>query len=215
MGNINISEATIALIDSLKSTTGAFGLAGTGSEYKIVTEMFLYKFFNDKFGYEAKRDPMYGERLSKAEKWDAEYDTFTEEEVEDLFSYLPHSVPRLKPEHTLSHLYNSATKGDFSTLLDATLVDIASLNAETFSVTTSGKSKVNIFFPLTTYVTDTQKRDEFAKSLMRNVASFNFEDVFDEKYDFFSRIFEHLLKGSTTQEAENMLNITRHAPSHK
>ena len=195
MSTINISEATITLIDSLKSTTGAFGLAGTGSEYKIVTEMFLYKFFNDKFGYEAKRDPMYGERLSKAEKWDAEYDTFTEDEVEDLFSYLPHSVPRLKPEHTLSHLYNSATKGDFSTLLDATLVDIASLNAETFSVTTSGKSKVNIFFPLTTYVTDTQKRDEFAKSLMRNVASFNFEDVFDEKYDFFSRIFEHLLKG--------------------
>ena len=195
MSTINISEATITLIDSLKSTTGAFGLAGTGSEYKIVTEMFLYKFFNDKFGYEAKRDPMYGERLSKAEKWDAEYDTFTEDEVEDLFSYLPHSVPRLKPEHTLSHLYNSATKGDFSTLLDATLVDIASLNAEIFSVTTSGKSKVNIFFPLTTYVTDTQKRDEFAKSLMRNVASFNFEDVFDEKYDFFSRIFEHLLKG--------------------
>ena len=46
MSNINISEATIALIDSLKSTTSAFGLAGTGSEYKIVTEMFLYKFFN-------------------------------------------------------------------------------------------------------------------------------------------------------------------------
>lgn len=54
--SINISEATIALIDSLKGTTNAFGLAGTGSEYRIVTEMFLYKFFNDKFGYEAKRD---------------------------------------------------------------------------------------------------------------------------------------------------------------
>lgn len=67
MSNINISEATIALIDSLKSTTGAFGLAGTGSEYKIVTEMFLYKFFNDKFGYEAKRDEVYGERLRNAE----------------------------------------------------------------------------------------------------------------------------------------------------
>ena len=59
----------------------------------VVTEMFLYKFFNDKFGYEAKRDKVYGERLCKAEKWDAEYDTFTEEEVEDLFSYLPASVP--------------------------------------------------------------------------------------------------------------------------
>ena len=195
MSDINITESTIALIDSLKSTTGAFGLAGTGSEYKIVTEMFLYKFFNDKFGYEAKRDKMYGKRLSKAEKWDAEYDTFTEEEVEDLFSYLPASVPRLKPEHTLSHLYNSTGKGDFSTLLDATLIGIANINADTFSVTTSGKSRVNIFSAITTFVTDTQKRDEFAKSLMRNVASFNFEHVFVEKYDFFSRIFEHLLKG--------------------
>lgn len=193
--NINISDATIALIDSLKSTTNAFGLAGTGSEYRIVTEMFLYKFFNDKFGYEAKLDEECGERLRNAEKWDAEYDTFTDEEVEDLFSYLPASVPRLRPEHTLSHLYNASSQGDFSTLLDQTLVDIANLNARNFSVSTSGKNKVNIFNTITNYVTDTQKRDEFARSLMRNVASFNFEDVFGEKYDFFSRIFEHLLKG--------------------
>lgn len=193
--NINISDATIALIDSLKSTTNAFGLAGTGSEYRIVTEMFLYKFFNDKFGYEAKLDEEYGERLRNTEKWDAEYDTFTDEEVEDLFSYLPASVPRLRPEHTLSHLYNASSQGDFSTLLDQTLVDIANLNARNFSVSTSGKNKVNIFNTITNYVTDTQKRDEFARSLMRNVASFNFEDVFGEKYDFFSRIFEHLLKG--------------------
>lgn len=54
---------------------------------------------------------------------------------------------------------------------------------------------MNIFSAVTSYVTDTQKRDEFAKSLMRKVASFNFEDVFTEKYDFFSRVFEHLLKG--------------------
>lgn len=195
MSNINITKSTIALIDSLKSTTGAFGLAGTGSEYKIVTELFLYKFFNDKFGFEAKRDKIYGPRLSKAEKWDAEYDTFTEEEVEDLFSYLPASVPRLKPEHTLSHLYNASGKGDFSTLLDATLVDIAELNADNFAVTTSGKSRVNIFSKVTVFITDVQKRDEFAKALMRNIASFNFEEVFTEKYDFFSHIFEHLLKG--------------------
>ena len=133
--------------------------------------------------------------MRRAEKWDAEYDTFTDEEVEDLFSYLPSSVPRLKPEHTLAHLYNATGKGDFSTLLDATLIDIAKINSDTFSVSTSGKSRVNIFSAVTSYVTDTQKRDEFAKSLMRKVASFNFEDVFTEKYDFFSRVFEHLLKG--------------------
>ncbi len=196
MSNKDITRLTIELIDSLKSTTGAFGLAGTGSEYKIVTEVFLYKFFNDKFAHEAKENEIYGERLCKeGSSWDEEYDKFDEEEVEDLFSYLPASVPRLKPEHTLSHIYNSANKGDFATLLDATLLDIANLNSDTFAVTTSGKSKVNIFSQITTYIIDTNKRDEFAKSLIRNIASFNFEEVFSEKYDFFSGIFEHLLKG--------------------
>lgn len=196
MASNELSKKTIELIDSLKSTTGAFGLAGSGNEYKTVTEMLLYKFFNDKFGYEAKKTKTkYGERLSKAEKWDEEYAKFSDDEVEDLFCFLSSGTPQLRPEHTLSHLFNTANQGDFSTLLDSTLVDIARINADCFSVSTSGKSRVNIFFPLSTFVTDTQKRDEFAKALMRNIASFNFEDVFDEKYDFFSGIFEYLLKG--------------------
>ena len=174
----NISEATIALIDSLKSTTSHFGLANSGGEYKIITEMFLYKYFNDKFGYEAKRDKIYGERLSKADKWDAEYDKFTEEEVEDLFSYLPASVPLLKPEHTLAHLYNTSGAGDFSTRLDATLIDIANLNADTFSVVTSGKSRVNIFSALTQFVTDPQKRD--------HIYVFNFHVILPAKIAGFS-----------------------------
>jgi type I restriction enzyme M protein len=194
MSTQDITAATIQLIDSLKSTTGAFGLSNDGSEYKIITDMFLYKFFNDKFGYEAKHNEEYGSRLSKADKWDAEYDKFNEDDVEDLFSYLPGSVPRLKPQHTLAHLYNASQKGDFSTILDSTLTDIANLNADTFAISTSGKSKVSIFSPITTYVTDPQKRDNFAISLIRNIASFNFEEVFAEKYDFFSRIFEYLIK---------------------
>lgn len=195
MSNVqDITASTIELIDAIKQTTNAYGLAGTGAEYKIVVEVFLYKYFNDKFGYEAKRDQFYGERLRKAEKWDAEYDTFTDEEIEDLFSYLSGSVPRLRPEHTLAHLYNASGQGDFSSLLDGTLIAIANLNSDTFSVTTSGKSKVNIFSAVTTYVTDIQKRDQFAVALLRAVTSFNFEEVFAEKYDFFSRVFEHLAK---------------------
>ena len=194
MAEQDLNSKTIALIDSLKSTTGAYGLANNGSEYKIITEIFLYKFFNDKFGYEAKRAPEYGERLKKAEKWDAEYDSFTEDEVEDLFTYLPGSVPRLKPHQTLAHLYNASGQGDFSALLDSTLIEIASQNADTFSVSTSGKSKVSIFTAVTTYVTDTSKRDVFAKALMSTVTSFNFETVFNEKYDFFSGVFEYLIK---------------------
>ncbi len=194
MTDQTLSAKTVALIDSLKSTTGAYGLANNGSEYKIITEIFLYKFFNDKFGYEAKQAPVYGERLAKAEKWDVEYDSFSEDEVEDLFTYLPGSVPVLKPHQTLSHLYNASGQGDFGALLDSTLIEIASQNADTFSVSSSGKAKVSIFSAVTTYVTDTAKRDNFARALLRSIASFNFESVFDEKYDFFSCVFEYLIK---------------------
>ena len=55
MANADLNAKTIALIDSLKTTTGEYGLANGGSEYRIITEIFLYKFFNDKFGYEAKQ----------------------------------------------------------------------------------------------------------------------------------------------------------------
>lgn len=189
-----IEQATTSLIDSLKKTTGNYGLGNGGDEYRIVIEIFLYKYFNDKFGFEAKRTPIYGERLTKAENWDAEYDTFTDEEVEDLFTFLPSSAPRLKPHHTLAHIYNTSTHGDFSTILDTTLVEIAMLNVDTFSVVTDGGNRINIFSPITNVVPDADKRDMFARALVGNVASFNFEDVFVEKYDFFSRIFEYLIK---------------------
>ena len=62
-----VDEATKKLIDSLKQTCGSYGLGNDGNEYKIIIQVFLYKYFNDKFAYEAKRVPIYGERLSKAE----------------------------------------------------------------------------------------------------------------------------------------------------
>lgn len=78
---MNIDEATRKFIDSLKQTCGSFGLGNDGNEYKIIIQVFLYKYFNDKFGYEAKRTSRFGERLRKAERWDEEYDKFTEDEM--------------------------------------------------------------------------------------------------------------------------------------
>ena len=57
-----VDEATKKLIDSLKQTCGSYGLGNDGNEYKIIIQVFLYKYFNDKFAYEAKRVPIYGER---------------------------------------------------------------------------------------------------------------------------------------------------------
>jgi Type I restriction-modification system methyltransferase subunit len=195
---MEIKERTINLIDSLKAVCGNAGLGNDGNEYKIITEIFLYKFLNDKFANEAKHNRAYGKRLRAAENWDAEYDKFSDEEVEDLWAYMGHNIPRLKPEHTLGHLYNASTKSGFGDLLDATLLDIANVNADIFSMASVGETKITIFERLTTLIQEVEQRDSFARALVSKLADFNFEDVFNEKYDFFSDIFEYLIKDYNT-----------------
>lgn len=191
-----VDEATKKLIDSLKQTCGSYGLGNDGNEYKIIIQVFLYKYFNDKFAYEAKRVPIYGERLSKAEKWDEEYDKFNDDEIEELFAFLPANTPHLRPEHTIHHLNNKIGDGDFSFLFDSTMVNIAHLNADIFSMATVNKTKLTIFEAITVYIPDSSQRDEFAIALMRHIAKpeTNFEAIFSMKYDFFSTMFEYLIK---------------------
>ena len=52
---MDIRQKTYELIDSLRSTCQAYGIGNDGNEYKIITQVFLYKFLNDKFGYEIKK----------------------------------------------------------------------------------------------------------------------------------------------------------------
>lgn len=197
MATIDIEQSTKQLIDALKQTCGSFGLGNDGNEYKIIIQLFLYKYFNDKFGYEAKsvNGPL-GERLRNADKWDAEYDNFTEDDILNLFDFLPAGTPRLRPEHTIAHLYNAQQQKDFSALFDSTMVDIADLNADIFSMATVNKTKLTIFEEITRYIPDTTQRDQFAISLMRYIANpdTNFEPIFSQKYDFFSTMFEYLIK---------------------
>ena len=48
-------QKTKALIDDLKSVCANYGLGNDGNEFKIITQVFLYKFLNDKFVYEIKQ----------------------------------------------------------------------------------------------------------------------------------------------------------------
>ncbi len=48
---MTIKEKTIALIDALKATCKTYGMGNDGNEYKIITQVFLYKFLNDKVVY--------------------------------------------------------------------------------------------------------------------------------------------------------------------
>ncbi|MBA4411566.1 MAG: SAM-dependent methyltransferase [Odoribacter sp.] len=196
MTTSTIEIQTKKLIDDLKTTCASYGLGNDGNEYKIITQIFLYKFLNDKFGYEVKNveEPNYRIRLKSADKWEDALKDFTDEEYEDLLSFLPPDSPKLKREHFISNMWNQQLKGDFSTLFDATMVDIANYNSEIFSMKTESETKLTLFENITIYIPDTMKRDEFARALVSRLANFNFEKVFAQKYDFFSTIFEYLIK---------------------
>lgn len=191
-----IEIQTKKLIDDLKATCASYGLGNDGNEYKIITQIFLYKFLNDKFGYEVKNveEPDYRKRVKSTDKWEDALKDFTDEEYNDLLSFLPADSPKLKREHFISNMYNQQHKGDFSTLFDATMVDIANFNAEIFSMKTESETKLTLFENITIHIPDSMKRDEFARALVSRLVNFNFEKVFSQKYDFFSTIFEYLIK---------------------
>ena len=52
---VEFEKKTKALIDDLKSVCANYGLGNDGNEFKIITQVFLYKFLNDKFVYEVKQ----------------------------------------------------------------------------------------------------------------------------------------------------------------
>ena len=79
-------STTKNLIDDLKAISTSNGLGGDGNEFKIILQVFLYKFLNDKFVYETKQAD---DKLAQAKNWDSVINTYTEEDFENLFTLLP------------------------------------------------------------------------------------------------------------------------------
>lgn len=191
----SITEKTEALIDELKSTCQSFGMGNDGNEYKIITQVFLYKFLNDKFGFELKKARP---DLFSTGKWDAVYSSLSEEDRLDIFDEISPDIPRLLPEHLVASLWNQQTKGDFDLIFDSTMVDIANLNSAIFSTQTTQNTKIPLFEKITQYVTDEAERARFARALVDKLVNFSFEEAFSEHYDFFAKIFEYLIKDYNT-----------------
>ncbi len=193
--NKTIKEKTIELIDALKSTCQTYGMGNDGNEYKIITQVFLYKFINDKFGYEVKK---INSKLANAPKWEIAYAEMTEDERLDILDELSADVPQLYPEHLISNLWNQQSKGDFDLIFDSTMTDIADKNMAIFATQTTQNTKIPLFEKLTQYVTDEAQRAPFARALVDKLVNFSFEEAFTEHYDFFAAIFEYLIKDYNT-----------------
>ena len=190
-----IKQKTYELIDSLKSTCQTYGLGNDGNEYKIITQVFLYKFLNDKFGSVVKQ---MRPELAAAEKWETAYSNMSEDDRLDLFDEMSPDIPQLLPEHLISYLWNQQNRGDFDLIFDNTMVDIADKNLEIFSTQTTQNTKIPLFEPLMRYVTDEAQRASFARALIDKLVNFSFEEAFAYHYDFFAAIFEYLIKDYNT-----------------
>ncbi|HTB99719.1 MAG TPA: class I SAM-dependent DNA methyltransferase, partial [Ferruginibacter sp.] len=79
-------------------------------------------------------------------------------------------------------------------LFDNTLRDISIYNNDIFSVKTGTGAKITLFDELSQYITDRSQRDNFCKALINQLVDFSFEKIFTQKFDFFSTIFEYLIK---------------------
>lgn len=196
---MTIKEKTIALIDQLKATCSTFGMGNDGNEYKIITQVFLYKFLNDKFGYELKNcESPFKEQFEGAEKWEEVYTAMSEDDRMMLRYAVSPDVPFLQPQHLISNLWNQQTKGDFDLIFDSAMQEIANENIEIFSTQTEQNVKIPLFEALTGYVTNPSDRAAFARAVVDKLVNFSFEEAFSESYDFFSSIFEYLIMDYNT-----------------
>ena len=177
------------MIDDLKGLCQTNGLSNQASEEVIITSVFLYKFLNDKFMANlktfAEEIDMPVEDILKNEndELDAFYDTYNQDVA---FKY----------EDTIEALINRVGEDDFYKLFDDALERISNYEEnEAFNIETSDGTKKALFTRITENV-ESSKRNNFAKSVFGIISQdkFDFSPAFRNNFDFYSTIFEYLIK---------------------
>lgn len=185
----SFEEKVKNIIDDLKAVCSNYGLGNSGKEYEIISQCFTYKFLNDKLLRELKEEFEFDGTVSVSEF----IKNISEEDYEDFLDFLDAGTAKLEKKHFINILTLDRSNVDFHKKLDSTFKEVSKLNEELFSVQTSGGAKQKLFNPLSNLITDSNKRDSFAKNLIEILSEHSFEEMFDMKYDFFSTIFEYLI----------------------
>ena len=191
-----IIRKTEKMIDELKSVCSTYGLGNASSEYKIITEIFLYKYLNDKFLYETKKVAKELNENSTTKEVEKYLDSLSPEQFSILTMRMGANVAKIQNSYSVSTLFNNqnSTIPEFYELFDNALIGISNDNVDIFSVKTGSKEKIKLFDTLSQYITESDKRNAFFRAMISKLVEFSFENAFSEKYDFFATIFEYLIK---------------------
>jgi type I restriction enzyme M protein len=191
MKHLEYVQKTKELIDSLKAICSNYGLGNDGNEYKIITITFLYKFLNDKFFHEARKAD---NKLKSSENIEKDLQNLSDDDYEYLLEKIGERSAKFKKNHFISSLHNQQNKDNFHEIFDSTLIEIADLNIKLFSVATIDGEKIRLFGKISQYIIENREKSPFCKAIINKLVHFSFEPVFEEKYDFFSTIFEYLIR---------------------
>ncbi|MGR5882757.1 hypothetical protein ACT7DC_22010 [Bacillus cereus] len=112
------------MIDELKAMSTALGLSNTGDEYKIISELFTYKFLNDKLLYD------FANREDKEDSFD------------EFVDFAGIDTPKMKKEHLIDNLFQQQNQENFHEIFDKAFVEVNEMNKDIYNIeTTSGKKK--------------------------------------------------------------------------
>lgn len=177
------------IIDELKGLCQTNGLSNQASEEVVITSVFLYKFLNDKFMANLKEF---------AEEIDITPDEILKNENDELSAFYD-SYPQdvaFKYEDTIESLIKQVSKDNFYSLFDDALERISNYEENTeFSIETADGERKPLFTKITENV-ESSKRNNFAKNIFGIISQekFDFGNAFKNNFDFYSTIFEYLIK---------------------
>ena len=177
------------IIDELKGLCQTNGLANQASEEVVITSVFLYKFLNDKFmaNLKAFSEEIGMDYKDVLKNENSEMDAFYDSYPQDVaFTY----------DETIDYLINKVSYNEFYKIFDDALEKISNdPKNEVFSVETADGARKPLFTRITENV-ESSKRNNFAKNIFGIISQerFDFGDAFQDNFDFYSRIFEYLIK---------------------
>ena len=188
--DIHVLENKIhQMVDDLQGLCSTVGLSNTAHEEVVVTSVFLYKFLNDKFMYNLEQfSKEIGEPVDSILKnKDDLLEAFYQYNSKDVaFAY----------EDTIQYLINRVQQSDFYKQFDDALERISNYSRnDAFAVQTADGERAPLFESLSDKV-EGRQRNNFVQSIFGIIAQdkFDFTDAFVGGFDFYSSIFEYLIK---------------------
>ena len=180
-------ESITELIDKLKSITSNNGFAGTPEESKIITQVFLFKFLHDKFFYKLKEIL----KISDNDELSSYLSKISDNEYEKLMMQLDADTAIFKKKHFIENLFSKQNNSNFAEEFDEIFNEISDMN-QVFSIDNSLGEKEPLFESLAKDLKD--NKNGFFKAIINALFNSNFEALFKGSYDFYSQIFEYLIK---------------------